>query len=603
MKTIARTYRFLADRSKKLLREFVQWRLKNISHRTFLLILSVLVGFTSGLVAVTIKNTVHVIQTLVVNGLFSKVQHLMYFVLPALGILITYSIIRWVIRKPVGEGVPIILYSLSRLGGKIPSFHTYASLITAPFTVAFGGSVGLEAPTVITGSAIGSYFGRLFHFDFKMRTLLIGCATAGAVSSIFNAPIAGIVFVLEVIMIDLNTTSLVPLLMASASASVTSRLFLGNDTLFHFPLTEGMQLMDVPFYILLGLIAGLFSVYFTVSFLSIGKVLGRQRNPYLRIAIGGSVLGLLIFVFPPLYGEGFDLINSLIDGHYAHIFTRSLFVGLESDLPLMLLFLGGVVVFKAIATSVTIGSGGIGGIFAPTLFMGSTIGFIVAKVCIMLGFDNISVINFTMVGMAALMGGNMRAPLTAIFLIAEITNGYSLFVPLMIAVSVSFLMARSLFAHSVYNFRLASRGELLTHHSDRNVLTLLRIEQLLEKNLMCVRPEMSLGQLVNVIRASSRNIFPVVDDEEKLVGVIVLDDVREIMFDTSRYETVTVAELMKEPIGTVEVTDTMEKVVNTFRDTDAWNLPVLENGKYRGFISRSKLFTEYRKMLVTFSED
>ncbi|MCB9187346.1 MAG: chloride channel protein [Flavobacteriales bacterium] len=603
MREVATFLRTLQQWLKKQFDAFVKWRLEHISHRNFVLILSVFVGFSSGLVAVTMKNVVHVLQMLLLSKYIHPIEQYLYFILPAIGILITYFIIHRIIRKGVGEGVPLILYSLSKERGFIPFYHTFASLITAPFTVAFGGSVGLEGPTVITGSAIGSNLGKIFHLDFKMRTLLIGCAAAGTVSSIFNAPIAGIVFALEVIMIDLNTASLIPLLMASASASVTSRLFLDDDTLFHFPLVQGLHPSDVPFYMLLGIVAGIFSVYFTVTFLSIGKITQRKMNPYVRIVFGGALLGLLVFLFPPLYGEGFELINSLIDGHYANIFSNTLFEGLEAQLPLMLLFLAGVAIFKAVATSVTIGIGGVGGIFAPTLFMGSTIGFVVAKVLIMLGFENVSVVNFTMVGMAALMGGNMRAPLTAIFLIAEITNGYSLFVPLMIAVSMSFLVSRYMFTHSVYNFRLASRGELLTHHADRNVLTLMRMEQLLEKNLVCIKPQMSLGQLVQVIKSSTRNIFPVVDEEENFLGIIFLDDVRDIMFDTSKYDRVRVEELMRAPLGKVEVTDSMEKVVNTFKDVNAWNLPVLENGKYRGYISRSQLFTEYRKLLMEFSED
>jgi len=603
MKVIGTFFEKIRQKLKKWLRTFVQWRLRNVSPHNFVLILSVLVGFTSGLVAVTIKNAVHVIQSGLLSEYIRPVQQYLYFVLPTIGILITYLIIHRVIKKPVGEGVPLILYSLSKENGFIKFYHTFASLITAPFTVAFGGSVGLEAPTVITGSAIGSNLGRIFHLDYKMRTLLITCAAAGTVSSIFNAPIAGIVFAVEVIMIDLTTASLIPLLMASASASVTSRLFLGNDTLFHFSLTEVLQLSDVPFYILLGITAGLVSVYFTITFLTITKFGTRKMNPYLRIAGGGALLGIMLFVFPPLYGEGFGLINSLIDGNYSSIFDNTLFVGLENQLPLMLLFLTGLVIFKAIATSVTIGIGGVGGIFAPTLFMGSTLGFIVAKTLNLVGFEDISVVNFTLVGMAALMGGNMRAPLTAIFLIAEITNGYSLFVPLMIAVSVAFLTSKFFFPHSVYNFKLASRGELLTHHKDRNVLTLMRMDQLLERNLVCIRPEMNLGQLVQVIKSSSRNIFPVVDTEENFLGIIFLDDVRDIMFDTSRYKTVSVNELMHQPLGKVEITDSMEKVVNAFKNVGAWNLPVLENGKYKGYLSRSKLFTEYRKLLVEFSED
>lgn len=588
---------------KKWFNAFVQWRLQNVSHRNFLLILSILVGFTSGLGAVIIKNAVHIVHSGLLSDYFRPLHQYLYFVLPTIGILITYLIINKVVRRPVDEGMPLILHSLSKQNGFIRFYHTYASLITAPFTVAFGGSVGLEAPTVITGAAIGSNLGRVFHLDYKMRTQLIACATAGAISSIFNAPITGVLFAVEVVMIDLTAASLIPLLMASASASVTSRLLLGNDTLFHIPTTGVLNLSEVPFYILLGIVAGLFSVYFIVTFLSIGKLGKRSMNPYLRIFAGGGMLGLMIFIFPPLYGEGFDLINSLIDGNYSAIFENTLFPGLEKQLPLMLLFLSGMVIVKVIATSVTLGIGGIGGIFAPTLFMGSTLGFVVAKTLNLMGFENISVFHFTLVGMAALIGGNIRAPLTAIFLIAEITNGYSLFVPLMIAVSVAFLTSKFFFPHSVYNYRLAQRGELLTHHKDRNVLTLMRISDLIETNLVCISPKNTLGQLVQVIKSSSRNIFPVVDVEENFLGIIFLDDVRDIMFDTSKYNSVLVEELMRAPRGKVEITDNMEKVMNTFKDSSAWNLPVLKDGKYVGYLSRSKLFTEYRKLLVEFSED
>ncbi len=499
MKRLQHIYLALLSKLRHWFRWLVKWRMRNISHRTFLLVLSVFVGFLSGVIAVTIKNSVHIIQSIMVSGYLSEVKRLLYFVLPVIGIAITYSVVRYVLRRSGFEqGVPAVLYSLSKERGLISKFQTYASLITAPFTVAFGGSVGLEAPTLLTGSAIGSNLGKAFHLDFKMRALLIGAAAAGTVSSIFNAPIAGVVFTLEVIMIDMTTASLIPLLVASASASLTSRLFLGDDILFHFPVTRGIHVSDVPFYIGLGVIAGLFSVYFTLIYLGITKLGGKWKNPWLRMAIGGAILGLLLFVFPPLYGEGFELINAIIEGDFRSIFADTLFPDLHKNALPMLLFIAALAVFKAIATSVTVGAGGVGGIFAPTLFMGSTLGFVVASLLNQLGFQ-VSAINFTMVGMAALMGGIMHAPLTAIFLIAEITNGYSLFVPLMITVSVAFLVSKYLFPHSVYTFKLATRGELLTHHQDRNVLTLMRMDQLLETNLKCVSPEMTLGDLVEVI--------------------------------------------------------------------------------------------------------
>jgi CIC family chloride channel protein len=603
MKVLQSIYLTILSKLSLWFRWFVKWRMRNISHRTFLLVLSVFVGFLSGIIAVVIKNSVHFIQSIFVTEYLSEVSRLLYFVLPFIGIGITYTIIRFVIRKPmVDQGISAVLYSLSKERGLISKFQSYASLITAPFTVAFGGSVGLEAPTLMTGSAIGSNLGKAFHLDFKMRALLIGAAAAGTVSSIFNAPIAGVVFTLEVIMIDMTTASLIPLLVASASASVTSRLFLGNDTLFHFPITDSIHFSDVPFYVGLGVIAGLFSVYFTLSYLWITKMGGRLKNPFVRMSIGGAILGLLLFIFPPLYGEGFELINSLVEGDFQSIFKDTFFPDLHENAYLMLLFIGALAILKAVATSVTVGAGGVGGIFAPTLFMGSTLGFVVGSLLNLMGFE-VSTLSFTMVGMAALMGGIMRAPLTAIFLIAEITNGYSLFVPLMITVSVAFLVSKYLFPHSVYTFKLATRGELLTHHQDRNVLTLMKMDQLLEKNLKCIGPSMTLGDLVEVIKSSSRNIFPVVDKEENFLGIIFLDDVRDIMFEQTKYRTVRVSDLMRPPLGKVELGEPMEKVVNAFKDANAWNLPVLEKGKYRGYLSRSRLFTAYRKLLVEFSED
>lgn len=588
---------------QSLLKRFLIWRLRHIQHRHFVLLLSVVVGFASGLIAVTIKNSVHLIEELLTGSFVQDYHNYLYFAYPLLGISLVFLFLKYVIRKPIRMGIPSILFGISKRNAILKQHHMFSSIVSSAFTVGFGGSVGLEAPTAMSGSAVGSNLGRLLHMNYKTRTLLIGCAAAGTVASIFNAPIAGIIFAIEVIMLDLTMASLIPLLIASASAAITSRFFLGDDILFHFSLQEIFSVSDIPFYIGLGLVSGLLSLYFTKVSLWISDKFASIPNKGHRLLVGGIILGGLIFVFPPLYGEGYAHINALVEGDYGRILENSFFYDLKDQLWVLMIFLGALILLKTIATSVTIGAGGVGGIFAPTLFMGSTLGFVFARLSNSLGIHQVSESNFTLVGMAGLMAGIMHSPLTAIFLIAEITSGYGLFIPLMITASIAYLTVKYFFPHSVYTSKLAQRGELLTHHKDKAILSRMKLEKMAEKDLSCVQPEMSMRELLSVIAKSKRNIFPVVDKENNFLGIISLDDIRGIMFDQSLYDTESVSTMMRAPLGTLSCKDSMDKVMCTFKETGVWNLPVLNHGKYVGYISKAKLFSIYRRMLVEVSED
>ncbi|NQY09209.1 MAG: chloride channel protein [Flavobacteriales bacterium] len=592
----------LKKKLSRFLTYFFAWRLKNIKHRQFVLILSGIVGIASGLTAVVIRNSVHVVEGLIRGDFFGDYHNYYFFIFPLIGILITLFVIKYVLRAPVEHGIPNALYAISRRNSIIKKKSMYSSIITSVLTVGFGGSVGLEGPTVGTSTAIGSNIGRWARLNYKTKTLLIGCAASGALAAIFQAPIAAIVFAIEVIMLDLTMSSLIPLLLASVSAALTSRLIEGKSPLFDFTV-EPFGFPDMPFYVLLGVGVGICSIYFTKMFLFIHKLFDKQSNLLLRAVIGGSMLGILIFFFPPLYGEGYGTINSLIDGTYLELVDFSLFEKASDNLFVVLIFLFLIVFFKAIATSLTFGAGGIGGIFAPTLFMGSTVGFTCAKMYNSFGFNQLSQSNFTLVGMAGLMAGVLHAPLTAIFLIAEITGGYDLFIPLMVTASISYLTVKITVPHSVYTMQLAERGELITHDKDQAVLSLMNLEAEIEKDFETVTPNMTLGELVHVIARSDRNIYPVLDEEYGLIGLVRLNQIRNIMFKSELHDITFVHELMTPIESSVALHETMDAVMTKFDKVEIWNLPVIENGKYIGFVSKSKLFTAYRKLLKEFYDE
>lgn len=589
-----------------ILKQVLIWRAKYISHRQFVYILSIVVGFTSGVGAVILKNLTHFFQHILEGNLVRYYHSAFYFLFPILGLTLVYLIMKYVIRNKVSHGIPSTLYAISKRKGIMKQYQMFGSILTAPLTVGFGGSVGLEGPTVATGAAIGSNISRMFHMNQTTRNLLIGCAAAGAMSSIFKAPIAAIVFAIEVFSLDLTIASLLPLLLASISAILTSYFFFGDDILLPFNIEDNFVVQDVPFYLILGVAAAFTSIYFAQVYDRIHKFFEKIKSPIQRLLVGGVLLGILIYFIPPLYGEGFEVINNLIAGNPEKALENNFLKMDLSNTWIVIGLLAGLVFFKIIASSLTFGAGGVGGIFAPTLFMGSIMGNCMAKIINNSGFINtpISESNFTLVGMAGLLAGVLHAPLTAIFLIAELTSGYELFIPLMLTATISFIVTKYFSPHSVYNMELGRKGELITHNKDHAVLSFMDIEKVIETNFVSITPNMNLGEIVHTaVIKSNRNIFPVVDSKAKqFLGIILLDDLRPIMFDQDLYTEVRAHEIMQPAPEIIDMNkDKMTDIMKKFQDSSAWNLPVVKDGVYVGFISKSKLLTAYRRQLINFT--
>ncbi|MGE0078839.1 MAG: chloride channel protein [Bacteroidales bacterium] len=587
---------------KKLLNSL--WiSLRRLGESRIILILSLIVGILSGVAAVILKNTVHATHAFLQDSLPKDSANILFFALPAVGILLTIFFVRIFIKENINHGVSKVLYAISRQNSKIKPHNTYSSIISSTLTIGFGGSVGAEAPIVYAGAAIGSNIGQFFRMNYKTLTLLVGCGAAGAIAAIFNAPLAGIVFTLEVLMLDLTTASIIPLLISAVSATMVSYFFLGRDVVIAYEVVQPFVLHNIPYFIFLGIFCGLVSVYFMRMVMRIEKGFTQMTNLYRKWIVGSIVLGLLIFVFPPLYGEGYEVLHALLDGRSSVVFENSLFYTLQDNYWLLLVGLVLLIAVKAVATAVTTGAGGIGGTFAPTLFIGGVSGFFVAKLINKFSFIDVSESNFTLIGMAGTMAGVMHAPLTAIFLIAEITGGYALFIPLIITSTISFLTIMYFEPHSIYTKGLAKRGELITHHKDKAVLTLLQVGRVVEKDFITVTPDETLGDLVGKISRSRRNIFPVVTTENVFVGVVLLDDIRPIMFDKEVYDSVSVKELMTVPPEFISVKESMDSVMKKFEEAGAWNLPVIDGDKYVGFVSKSKIFSAYRDVLIQFSDE
>jgi chloride channel protein, CIC family len=574
-----------------------------LGQQRLILILSCLVGILSGLAAVVLKNTVHFTRDMIQRVMEQGTLGFLYLALPGIGVIITVLYIKYFVKDNIGHGVSRILYAISRKGSKLKRHNTYSSIISSTITIGFGGSVGAEAPIVLTGAAIGSSIGQFFKLNYKTITLLLGCGAAAAIASIFKAPLAGLVFTLEVLMLDLTMASIIPLLIAAVTATTVSYFLVGRDVTFAFEIVEPFALYKIPFFILLGIFCGLLSYYFTRTAMRVEGRFANITSQYKKILIGGVVLGMLIFLFPPLYGEGFDTLQALLNGEPTAILNNSLLYNYRENSWIILLSIALLLIFKVYAMAATTGAGGIGGIFAPTLFMGGLAGYFLSKLLNTTVNTNLNEGNFTLVGMAGMMAGVMHAPLTAIFLIAELTGGYALFIPLMITSTVAYITIMYFEPHSIYTKRLAARGELITHHKDKAVLTLLRLGNVVEKDFVTINPEDSLGKLVKGISQSRRNIFPVIDKEGIFVGVVSLDDVREVMFDSEKYETHKVKDLMSTPPDILGIDESMDKVMDKFESTGAWNLPVLDKGKYVGFVSKSKIFSAYRSVLVQFSDE
>jgi chloride channel protein, CIC family len=577
--------------------KFLFWRLKYIPEKNFIYFLAVFVGFLAGLAAVTLKSTVHFLQEFLTRGSDYQIANYWYLGFPLLGILITVFL-NWKVFKDVaGHGITDIIYSISKKAGIISEKKIYSRMLSSTFTVGFGGSLGLEAPIAVTGSAIGSNLTRLMHLNQRIRSLMIGCGAAGGIAAIFNAPIAGVIFAMEIILTRVSINSFIPLLISSVTATLVAKFLIGEELLFSIPISDHNAIGEIPYYIALGVLCGLVSVYFSRSVMGIEARINGVSDK-LRPLAGGILLGLIIFIFPPIYGEGYLGIKTLASPEAYGILYDSLFFSKIEDELFIVIFCFLLVFVKPIASAVTIGAGGSGGIFAPSLVAGGYLGFAFSGLINQIVPGTlISKNNFLLVGMCGVLSGVQYSPLTAIFLIAEITEGYSLFIPLMIVSSLSYLTASYFEPHSLYTKRLIQRGELIKDDKDRHVLSLMKMNFLIEKDLHTIHPDSKLSDLIQEVSKSKRNIFPVVDDDGELLGIVTLDDIRKIMFDREAQETVIVRELMSSPPARISPNDPMDIVMQKFESTGAWNLPVLEEGIYIGFLSKSRIFNAYRSKI------
>lgn len=578
--------------------------IRQIKQRRLVLALSLIIGLLSGGAAILLKNLTHMVEHRAKALLLLDSSANISYIFPLLGILITVIFVTYILKQDIGHGISKILYSISKRKGHLKPHNTWSSMIASSITVGFGGSVGLEAPIVLTGASFGSNIGHFLRLNYRTIVLLVGCGAAGAIAGIFKAPIAAVIFVFEVLMLDLTAWSLVPLLLSSVTAATVSYFFLGEKVVFSFTISEPFVFNNIPFYILLGLFTGLVSLYFTRMNMWTEYSLGKIKNTFVRTAIGGTMVSVLILLMPHLFGEGYTTLKTLLTGHSSELFNGTIFENLLSkQSSFIILFFLMLVIFKVIAMALTTGSGGVGGIFAPALFVGAMSGVTMAKILNTFTPAGVSENNFALVGMAGVMSGVMHAPLTAIFLIAEITGGYSLFIPLIITATISYVTILGFERQSIYTMRLARRGELMTHHKDKAVLSILKIKDVLENDFQKVQVDGKLSDLVKAISVSKRNLFPVVNEEDELVGVINMDDVRDIIFNTELYEKVNIVEIMQTPQAIIDKNDNMGKVLETFEETGTWNLPITHQNKYIGFISRSKIFTSYRNLLKEFSND
>ncbi len=565
--------------------------------------LSLLIGVLSGTAALILKNLIHFIGETLVGNLKISHGNILFFAFPVIGIIITVLIVRFLVKDDLGHGVTKVLSAISMKKGHLRAHHTFSSMITSSFTIGFGGSVGGEAPVVLTGAAIGSNLARFFKLGYADTMLLLGCGATGAIAGIFKAPLAGIVFTLEVLMLDMTMASLIPLLISGISAAVLANYFMGDAVLFKFHLVNSFDASNIPFYLALGIFSGFVSLYFTRMTMYLEGKFKMIKHQFMRITIGGLGLGLLIFLFPPLWGEGYTSINKVFNGLGANLLNNSLFFGLENNPWFFITFLLLLIVFKVIAMTVTTASGGVGGIFAPSLFVGAIGGYFVAYFSNNIFGLNLPLDNFALAGMGAMMAGVMHAPLLGIFLTAEITGGYQLFFPLIIAAIASYLTIMQFEPHSIYTKRLALQGDLITHHKDKAVLHFMEVGELIEKDFEIVPSDATLGDLTKVIARSKRNLFPVVDSDGMMKGMVKMDDIREIIFNHDLYDKVYVKDLMYMPEYYISPYDSMHTVAEKFENCGRFNLAVIDNGKYVGFISRARVFSNYRHTMRTLSHD
>ncbi len=571
--------------------------------QTLIYLLSFVVGLICALAAVVMKNAIHYTHLLFTQGVMRGAGGALALAYPLFGICLTVLAVKYLVRDNISHGISRVLYAISRRQSYIKPHNNWSSILTSSLTIGFGGSVGAEAPIVLTGASIGSTIGQYFKLSYKHVTLLLGCGAAGAIAGIFKAPIGGILFTLEVLMLDLTMSSIVPLLISAVTAATVAYFFMGDNVLFSFHVVEGFQVSEVPYYLILGLFCGIVGIYFTRGTVYIEKLYSKISNIWVRMLTGGLVLGVLIYFYPALYGEGYDTVKVLLNAEPGYAPGPEVFGFLATGFLSFALLMGGLLIFKVVASASTNGAGGVGGIVAPVLFSGGVAGYFLVSLLNHLFGLTLVESSFTLTAMAGVFSAVLHAPLTGIFLIAEITEGYSLLMPLIITSTMAFITARSFDRHSIYNKHLAASGELITHDKDKAVMVLLEWTEEVEKDLLTVSPDDKLGDLVKQISRSNRNIFPVIDKFNILEGVVMLDDVRDKMFRPELYEKLTVRDLMTIPPSYVDIRDRGDAVLEAFEHTGAWNLPVLDKGRYVGFISKSRIFSAYRELLRQFSDE
>jgi len=584
-----------------LYRRFTMWS-KRLSEKQLLFILAVVVGVASGVAGHLLRESIHLIQRGLTDwGNIARVNYL-YLIYPTIGITLTVLFVKYVVKDNISHGVTRIFYAISRSESRLKPHNCYTSLVASATTIGFGGSVGAEAPIVLTGASIGSSIGQFMRLKYNYITLLLGCGAGAAIAAVYKAPIAGFAFVIEVLMLELTFTSVVPLLIASVAAATTTYVLVGIEPFFGY-LNPNFHLGNIPYYAVLGVIGGVLSYYFSKSSMWLEMRMSQIKKQYKKVLIGGSVLGILIFVFPPLYGEGYETITKLLHNESDSIFNHSLFYNIKEHFFTIALYVVGLLVFKIVAMTMTNFAGGVGGTFAPSLFVGAMLGFFFALTVNQLFGTNLPLSSFTLVGMAAVMGGVMKAPITSMFLVAELTGGFQLFLPLMLTSAVSFAVSYYFEPFSIYTKRLALRGELLTHNKDENTMQFMRIEDLIEDDFVSVDYSGTLHDIIDAVESSPRNLFAVVM-EGQLMGVITLDDIRADMFKPSKWDRMPLTDYMSQPPDKIIIGEDMRIVVEKFEQTRAWNLPVVDrDNKYLGFISKSRLFSAYREQLQKMSSE
>lgn len=576
----------------------VEWLRNRLGKKQFLIVASILVGLTAGIAAVMLKTFVHLIRQLFSAHAETGVWLLLYLTLPMIGIGLCVLFIRFVLRKKLRKGSASILHSIARRNSNIPRHHMYAHMATSALTVGFGGSAGLESPIVSTGAAIGANFGKAHGLTYNERTLMLACGAAAGIGAVFNAPIAGLLFALEVLLADVTVSAFIPIMIAAATGTIISKVILNDSIPLSVTLIESFDYSTVHWFVLLGIISGLVSVYYSRVFPAIEKYFRRINRAAARVIIGGVMLAVLIWIFPSLFGEGYGSIQALTSSHPEKILENSLIGNFISSNWALLAFIAAVGMLKVFAVGVTLGAGGNGGNFAPSLFVGSYLGFVFGGLINEAGIARINSTHFTVAGMAGVLTGIFHAPLTGIFLIAEVTGGYDLFIPLMIVSALSYTVVKYFEPFSMDTKHLASKGRIFTQDKDRNILSKLKMEELIETNFESVKPEATLAELVKIITHSNRSIFPVLSADGQLKGIVHLDDIRSLMFRKELYDSIQVTTLMKHPSAVIVFEEDMFSIMRKFEETSAWNLPVIENDVYKGFISKSGIFSRYRKVLI-----